>query len=118
MKCVISDTATFRRAIEEMAELLSALPERVRFDSRLVASELITNALKYGGGKAYFSCEKEEDGVLICVRGEKEFEPPRLSVCPEATAERGRGLFLVDTFSVRREYSKEAGLSVVIRFAP
>lgn len=53
MKCVISDTATFRRAIEEMAELLSALPERVRFDSRLVASELITNALKYGGGKPW-----------------------------------------------------------------
>ncbi len=114
----IADAASFRAALEGMARLLADLPEGARFDSRLVASELIANALKYGGGKAYFTCERGAEEIVIRVRGEREFEPPEAPRCPEATAERGRGLFLVDAFSVRREYDKATGLSVVIRLDP
>ncbi len=96
-------------ALEEMG-----VPENAVFSSRVVAHELLTNALEYGGGEAVFSFLKEGDEITICVRAKRAFRPPEKAARAELYAERGRGLFLVDALSVRRDYSEEAGIIAVI----
>ena len=93
-------------------------PDGAIFDSKLVASELVTNALRYGGGSARLLVERTGGDLHISVRGEKDFRPPKESACSDPTAERGRGLYLVDALCISRDYSEENGVHVVIRLRP
>ncbi len=92
-----------------------AIPESAVFDCKLVARELLSNALRHGGGKAKFTVERAGGEIRISVKSAQDFVPPAVSVCSEVTAERGRGLFLVDSVSDRRLYSKEDGICVIVR---
>lgn len=105
-----------KQALERMCAELSTedVPETAVFDSKVVASELVNNALRYGGGRAYFSAERTGDEIRICVRSEIAFRPPERSVCSDTDAERGRGLFLVDALAVRRAYSEKEGVIAVL----
>lgn len=93
----------------------SQIPEGAVFDCKLVARELLSNALRYGGGSARFSIERKGEEIRISVKSATEFAPPKVSVCSDVTAERGRGLFLVDAVSEARSYSKEEGIIVIVK---
>lgn len=103
-------------ALETMcARLADAVSEDTLFDLRMIAHELLTNALSYGGGGATFSFGIEGGEVRITVRGEQDFCPPEKVVRADVTAEHGRGLYLIDALSDRRAYSGEEGVSVYIK---
>ncbi len=110
---VVRDFDALRRALDGMTKALSEPADRL-FDSRLVARELLTNALRYGGGEAYFSFERVEGGVRISVRSANDFRPPEKVLPASAEAEGGRGLYLVDALSSARRYSEEEGIVVIV----
>lgn len=112
---VIANVNEMKREIAAMCGALGGLPEGLVFNCKLIASELIANVLKHGGGRAYFSYAREADGVRICVRGERDFRPPDEIPRADVYEENGRGLYLVDALSDSREYSEEAGVRVFLR---
>lgn len=116
MKRRIADFRELTEALGELDAFLRGISatERALFDSRLVAMELLANELEHGGGRAEFSFCREGEALRICVRGERDFCPPEKSVCPDGSAERGRGLFLVDALAKERTYSPEEGITVLI----
>ena len=103
-------------ALHRMCETLFAenVPEEAVFDSKLVASELISNALQHGGGAAHLKAAHSGNEIRISVKSAKPFRPPARSVCSPVTAERGRGLFLVDAIVTSRGYSEQDGVIVVV----
>ena len=111
----ILDYNAMKTALARMCACFAAenVPENAVFDSKLVALELLANALQCGG-RAYFTFERRGDEIRITVRGEREFRPPEKTDRVDVDAERGRGLFLVDALSAERNYSAENGISVVI----
>lgn len=117
MKFQVDDIRALRAALESMCSALEAqsVPENAVFDCKLVANELLINALRHGGGHALFTAETQADEVVIRVRSGSDFRPPEKPACSDVDAECGRGLFLVDALSVSRSYSKEDGICVVIR---
>ena len=91
------------------------VPQETVYDSKLVASELLSNALRHGGGKAFFSVDVEDDMISLSVRSLHSFRPPDKSILSNRESEHGRGLYIVDTIVETRRYSEEGGTSVVIR---
>ena len=114
MELRIEDINALTNALQNMCNELQGLDEELLFDIRLVASELLSNALRYGGGCERFSCTRTAGEVRISVKSRSPFCPPEISVLSPATAERGRGLYLVDTLSIRRTYSEDEGICVVL----
>ena len=116
MKFEIGDYNALRAALARMCAGLAeaSVPEGTVFDSKLVANELVINALRYGGGRAYFSFRAGENGVRISVRSEIAFRPPETVSRTDPQAERGRGLYLVDMLAGDRDYSEEEGVIVVV----
>ncbi len=112
---VVDDLSALRAALAAMCREFSDVPEEVLFDSKLVADELLSNALRYGGGRAYFSYTREGDEIRLFVRGEKPFCPPEHSVCADVMSERGRGLYLIDSLAESRGFSESDGICAVIR---
>ena len=115
----IDDLNTLKTAIAQMCSVFrnDEIPEGAVFDCKLVAKELLSNALRYGGGSARFKFERSGDEIRISVKSANDFVPPKTSVCSEVTAERGRGLFLVDSVSTARRYSKEEGICVIVKIS-
>ena len=113
----IDDANELRAAVAAMCAAFEreAVSDSAVFDCKLVARELLSNALRYGGGRVRFRVERAGDVVKISVKGATDFCPPEKSVCSGAEAERGRGLFLVDAVSESRRYSKEDGICVIVR---
>ena len=103
-----------KNALHHISVAFEGVPEEVLFNCKLIADELLSNALKYGGGRAQLVVEHSGDEMRISVRSARDYRPPEKSVCSDVTSERGRGLYLVDALSERREYSEEAGISVVV----
>ena len=98
------------RALEEQA-----VPQDAVYNCRVVANELLVNALEYGGGSAVFTVRREGNFARISVRSAVSFCPPAVSTCSDRDAERGRGLFIVDALSEARDYTEEDGIRVFIR---
>lgn len=113
----IDDFTSLKAALAEMCAVFrdDSVPEGAVFDCKLVAKELLSNALRYGGGSARLKFERADNEIRISVKSAREFEPPKVSVCSDVTAERGRGLYLVDALSDARAYSKEEGICVIVR---
>lgn len=91
------------------------VPQETVFDSKLVADELLSNALRHGGGKAYFTVAIDGDVISLSVRSLHSFRPPEESVLVNKESENGRGLYIVDRIVEARGYSEEGGTSVIIR---
>lgn len=106
-----------RLALQKMCFALEndEIPQNAVFNCKLVADELVSNALQYGGGSAVFSFERCGDTVRIAVKSANDFCPPETSFCSSCFEERGRGLFLVDAVSEARFYNKEEGVGVIVR---
>lgn len=115
MEFEINSLAAMKQSIARLSAMLGAegASEDLLFHSRLAVSELIVNALRYGGGKAYVRAERGEKELRISVRGEVKFRPPDRTECPPEESERGRGLYLVDALCDRREYSEKDGVRIV-----
>ena len=113
----VDDYDALRRALAAMCDALEqdAVSDDAVFNCRLVANELLVNALQYGGGRGAFSARRGGNTLRISVRSEIAFCPPVTSTCSGADDERGRGLYLVDALSEARGYSDEEGICVVIR---
>ncbi len=109
--------AEFKQAVSQLSDFLfkQKLSEDVVFDSKLVIHELIGNALQHSEGGASFSAEVVDGCVRISVRGEEKFYPPKESRLPTRYAERGRGLYLVDSLSAERTVTDDGEVIVIIR---
>ena len=91
------------KSLTELRECLLGLSERLgaecededlAFDIRLTFCELVSNILKYSREKrAEFWLERTECEIWLFVRGDVRVLPH--SVCPPASEERGRGLYLI-----------------------
>ena len=117
MNCEVDDLRALKAALEKMCAALKrdAVPENAVFNCKLVACELLSNALRYGGGCAEFHAEKQDGEVIIRVRSVNNARPPEQAVCSSVTEERGRGLFLVDALAESRTFSEKDGICVIIR---
>ena len=114
----IDDYSALKAALRNMCIKFSLenVPEETLFDSKLVATELLSNVLQHGGGTAYFRAELHDGKIMLSVRSTNDFRPPEQSSCSEATAERGRGLFLVDTICEYRCYTNGTGSASTLKF--
>ncbi len=104
--------------LSAFAELLktAAVCEDDIFLSRLVSSELISNAIRHGGEEAEFRCEICVDRINITVRASSfegvELNPPP----PSALAESGRGFYIINSVSLNGIECGEGGtLTVAIK---
>ena len=106
-----------KKALADMcAELMEEeVPEGAVFDCKLIANELLSNALRYGGGSARFCATREGDTIRISVKSACDFTPPEKSTCSGTDAECGRGLYIVDAMSESRKYNREDGICVVVK---
>lgn len=112
----IGDYNALRKALQEMCfAFRKEFSEETVFNSKLVATELLSNVLQHGGGRAQLRVERVGNEIRICVRGENGYRPPEKSSCAELFAERGRGLYLVDATCERRTYSEEEGVIVFLK---
>ena len=84
------------------------------FDARLVVCELAGNVIKHARSTAWLEVELFEQELLVKVYAENGLLPPEGSVCPEGTAEGGRGLYLVDRLSAVRTVTEDGGVLVRI----
>lgn len=115
MKSIVADYKGLGAALEDLCAFLEGLPEAVVFDSKLVAMELLSNVLQHGGGRATFSYVREGNEIKMSVRGERDFRPPEHPILVPQSAERGRGLYIVDRLVSRRFYSPEEGTVVILK---
>ena len=113
----IDDYNALAAALHEMCVdfLREEVPEESVFESKLVACELVSNALRHGGGRAFFRASLEEDVIRLNVQGAVAYRPPERCECSEVDAETGRGLYLVESFCESRDYDEREGIRVVIR---
>lgn len=77
----------------------------------LLVSELVTNAIQHAGGPIRLRLQ-QDDGMLLCEVCDTTRTPPELQEM-SATAERGRGILLVNELSRRWGYRRTAAGKVV-----
>lgn len=106
-----------KEALQKMCAAFTAaqISEETVFNSKLVATELLSNVLQHGGGRARLRVERAGDEIRLCVQSENAYRPPEESSCADVFAERGRGLFLVDAYCERRLYSEREGITVYLK---
>ncbi len=97
----VADLGSMNRQLARFIDYLENMQVNADavFDSRLVSCELITNALKHTGGVADFRGSMVEGEIVISVRSDSingGFVVPNL---PDALAEGGRGLYIVNEIS-------------------
>lgn len=85
----IADFCTAAKMTEEVCEVAAVL-----------TSELVTNAVRYGGSQAVLEA-RSPGGVLRVSVGDDNPDLPRVGPAPDLTAESGRGVLLVSTLSSR-----------------
>lgn len=112
----IHDYNDFKSAIDEICAMLSshAVSTEKVYDCRLISHELIANVLQHSVGGATLKVGLEKEFVLICVKAEQVYCPPLKAECPEVNAERGRGIFLVDSFSAERTFTEDGEIVVKV----
>ena len=114
----IGATADLKTATQAICQHLeeNGVPKEKVFDCRLVVNELVANVLRHSDGTASVKGNIKESCIEIFVRSTKVFIPPTVSACSPATAEGGRGLYLVDSVSVSRTVSPDGEIKVVIQY--
>lgn len=112
----IRDYDGFKVAIDEICAMLSShsVDAEKIFDCRLITFELIGNVLQHSDGGARLEVELGEDHVRISVKAEQAYCPPQKGKCPETSAERGRGIYLVDSFSAQRIFTEDGEITVTV----
>lgn len=113
----VSTYSEMKAAIDSVCERLADenFSEDAVFNCKLIACELLSNVIQHGGERAHFSVTCQPHEIVLSVKGKNGFCPPEQSVCSDPSTTYGRGLYLVDRLCVRREYSPEQGIIVIIR---
>ena len=113
----IENYASLQEAVESLCNFLleQGISKDYVFDSKLVAFELLGNVLKHADGKAKLQCRLVEKFVEMKIYTQEAFTLPENKSCPEAMAEHGRGLFLVNAVCQERFFMDEDGIRVQIR---
>lgn len=88
-----------RRFISDFCSA-AKLGEEVCDVASLLTSELVTNAIRYGGSQAVLEA-RLPDGVLRVSVADDNPDLPTVGPAPDLTAESGRGVLLVSTLSAR-----------------
>ena len=88
-----------RRFISDICNA-ARLGEDVCATAGLLTSELVTNAVRYGGSRAVLEAEAPGGVLRVSVRDDNP-HLPELGEAPELTAEGGRGLLLVSSLASR-----------------
>jgi anti-sigma regulatory factor (Ser/Thr protein kinase) len=90
--------------------LLPAAPsEELERDLELLISELVTNAIRHGGGVVEARLQVEGAYVRLTVR-DRNPDPPDASGAADLDAEHGRGLAIVESVSARWGVDHDAAL--------
>ena len=116
MEYEIYDYDGLKASIDSICAYLSSrfiATEKI-FDCRLIASELMANVLQHSGGGALLKVELQEAFVQISVKAERVYCPPKQEECPDTNAERGRGIYLIDSLSAERIFTTEGEIVVKI----
>ena len=116
MKFQVENYTTLQAALEQLCEALTAqaVDKEHIFDCKLVACELLANALKHGDGEAELHVETQEDGVVLRVLSKTAFALPKQIECSDILSENGRGLFLVNTLCAGQIFTEENAIVVKI----
>lgn len=117
MLIVVKNLTDLQDAIARLCDFLETwdVPKDNIFDSKLVVSELVSNALKHTKGVASFESEVKDGFIRIKVGSTIAFSPPEKSVCSDVYAEHGRGLFLVDSVCENRTTTDKGEILVTIK---
>ena len=117
MNFEVNDREAMQQAITALCRFLGekGLSSDRVFDSRLVASELLSNVFKHTDGVARLKSRVEDGFIEIAVWSSVKFIPPKVTRCSEVYAEHGRGLFLVDRICEERKMTDEGEVVVRIR---
>lgn len=117
MLIVVKNITDLQDAIARLCEFLEEwdVPRDNIFDSKLVVSELVSNALKHTQGVATFESEVKDGFIRIKVGSSVAFAPPKKSACSDVYAEHGRGLFLVDSVCENRMTTDKGEIIVTIK---
>ncbi len=105
--------AELRRFIHYLE--LCNVDEDAVFDSRLVSCELITNVLRHRGGEASFSADISGSEIVITVCSSSPCGRFTVPPLPEALAESGRGLYIVNAVSGGNVKISEGDVTVIIK---
>ena len=89
--------------------------EERAFDSKLVATELMSNAFKHTQGEMTLKIALTSDGVEITAQYTEPFVPPQKTAKADVYAENGRGLFLVDKLSDKRICTPDGAIQIIIK---
>lgn len=117
MNFQVENFERLRAALHEFDEYLRqcGVEDECIFDSHLVLSELAANVLQHSRCAADIFGDLAGDTIEVEVRSAEGYVPPEKTVLPESSAERGRGLYLIDMLSERRYITSEGGIKVVLR---
>ena len=90
-----------RLARRHLATIGASWPADLRDLALLLTSELVTNALRYGNGDGICLTVRQTPHVLRVEVQDANPAPPQLSRRLDGTAERGRGLHIIDNLATR-----------------
>jgi anti-sigma regulatory factor (Ser/Thr protein kinase) len=96
-----------RRFIAEFC-IASQLSEDDCHTAALLTSELVTNAVRYGGSRATLEARRPGGVLRISVEDDNP-ELPEEGLSPPYRAESGRGIMLVDALAARWGVEKHSG---------
>ncbi|OON80160.1 ATP-binding protein [Streptomyces tsukubensis] len=83
--------ADARARVRDLLRAHAVLPGQVKLaDMLLVTSELVTNAIRHGGGLVRFEADLTEDGLVLVV-ADRSTEPPRVFRADDGRAVGGYG---------------------------
>ena len=88
-----------RRFISEFCKASELSEEHCR-TAALLTSELVTNAVRYGGSRATLEARRPGGVLRVSVEDDSP-ELPEEGLAPPFSAESGRGVMLVDALSAR-----------------
>ena len=97
----VEDLSDMNASLKEFVDLLESenVDADCVFDSHLIACELISNVLKHCKEAAHFCGYLTGEEVVISVHGESSVGVIPAPTLPEALAESGRGLYIINAVS-------------------
>ncbi len=112
----VKDCAAMQEALSALCAFLEGcqIPTEKVFDAKLVACELMSNALKYAGGETGVESDIKNGSIELKIYSKQFFALPKAVVCADLFAEHGRGLYLVHKLCKGKMNAEEDGIRVII----
>jgi anti-sigma regulatory factor (Ser/Thr protein kinase) len=112
----VKNYAALQEALSALCAFLdrAEIPKERVFDAKLVACELMSNALKYAGGETGLEGKIKDGGIELKIYSKQYFKLPKTVACADLFAEHGRGLYLVNEICKGEMKAEEDGIRVRI----